>query len=129
MRFVAFTFVALGFAATGALAQLRLDPGDEGLRRPPLRSPNPLDLIFPEHRLWWAADPDDGHPPRLSRGCGAQALQGHVGGPLSALLPVAPGFKRREVCHVCARTMDYVPHRQTVEYDEETRLIQTISCG
>lgn len=67
-------------------------------------------------------------PPPLSA-CGAQALQSHVGGPLAALPPVAPPFSRREVCDLCAMTMDYVPQRQTVEYDEATRIIHAIGCG
>lgn len=124
MKAALFAFAALAFAGTSVFAQQPLQLPGGGLQPPPFQRPEPRD--FPPYG--WIPAP--GRPlPEIPRDCGAATMQGYVGQPLSVLPPVGPFLMRREVCHVCPRTMDYVSHRQTVEYDEETQIILSISCG
>jgi hypothetical protein len=61
--------------------------------------------------------------------CGAGALAYLVGKP-KAEIPVAadPG-RRRVVCTTCPMTRDFRPDRQTILYDEATKLVTSVACN
>ncbi|ESQ73453.1 hypothetical protein [Asticcacaulis sp. AC402] len=61
--------------------------------------------------------------------CGAAELQYLIGKPRTEIpVPLHPG-KRRVVCSTCAVTMDFAADRQTVVFDTDTGLIQSVKCG
>lgn len=61
--------------------------------------------------------------------CGAMDLQHLIGKPRTDIpVPLHPG-KRRVVCSTCAVTMDYSADRQTIVFDTDTGLIQSVKCG
>ncbi|ESQ92474.1 hypothetical protein ABAC460_02985 [Asticcacaulis sp. AC460] len=61
--------------------------------------------------------------------CGAGDLQYLIGKPRTEIpVPLHPG-KRRVVCSTCAVTMDYSADRQTIVFDTDTGLIQSVKCG
>ncbi|MBW8882293.1 MAG: proteinase inhibitor i78 [Asticcacaulis sp.] len=61
--------------------------------------------------------------------CGAHELQWLVGKPRTDIpVPLNPG-KRRVVCSTCVITMDYSADRQTIVFDTDTGLIQSVKCG
>ncbi len=67
--------------------------------------------------------------PVSSDQCGADALQYLVGKPRTDIpVPLDPG-KRRVVCSSCVITMDYSADRQTIVFDTDTGLIQSVKCG
>ena len=61
--------------------------------------------------------------------CGASPLQYLVGKPRTDIpVPLDPG-KRRVVCSSCVMTMDYAADRQTIIFDTDTGIIQSVKCG
>ena len=61
--------------------------------------------------------------------CGAEQLQYLVGKPRTDIpVPLNPG-KRRVVCSTCVITMDYAADRQTIVFDTDSGLIQSVKCG
>jgi len=68
-------------------------------------------------------------PPSSKDGCGADLLADLVGKPRTAIpVPVDPS-KRRVVCTNCPRTMDLRPDRQTIEYNPDTGIVTSVTCG
>jgi hypothetical protein len=61
--------------------------------------------------------------------CGAEPLQYLVGHPHTDIpVPVNPNL-RRVVCSSCVITQDFNPARQTIVYDAQTGLVQSVKCG
>ena len=61
--------------------------------------------------------------------CGAEPLQYLVGHPHTDIpVPVNPNL-RRVVCSSCVVTQDFNPGRQTIVYDAQTGLVQSVKCG
>jgi len=61
--------------------------------------------------------------------CGADPLQYLVGRPHTEIpVPVNPSL-RRVVCSSCVVTQDFNPGRQTIVYDAQTGLVQSVKCG
>ena len=61
--------------------------------------------------------------------CGADLLADLIGKPRTAIpVPVDPS-SRRVVCTNCPRTMDFRPDRQTIEYNPDTGIVTSVSCG
>jgi len=69
-------------------------------------------------------------PPVASKdSCGADPLQYLVGHPHTDIpVPVNPSL-RRVVCSSCVVTQDFNPARQTIVYDAQTGLVQSVRCG
>ncbi len=67
--------------------------------------------------------------PISSGACEAASLAWLVGHPRSDIpVPVEPTH-RRVSCTTCPVTMDYVPDRTDILYDEHTGLITQVKCG
>lgn len=61
--------------------------------------------------------------------CGARDLQYLIGKPRSEIpVPINPAL-RRVVCSTCAVTMDFNPQRQTIVFDNQTGIVQSVRCG
>ena len=61
--------------------------------------------------------------------CGAAPLQYLVGKPKSeAPVPVNPGG-RRVYCSTCMVTMDYIPARLNIVFDQDTGVVTAVKCG
>ena len=61
--------------------------------------------------------------------CGADLLQNLVGRPRTEIPVPVDMSKRRVVCTNCPRTMDLRPDRQTIEYNPETGVVSSVTCG
>ena len=62
--------------------------------------------------------------------CMAASAQWLIGQPKSAIPPKAPsGMTWRVTCTTCPVTMDYNPHRLNILYDQETGIVEKVSCG
>jgi len=67
--------------------------------------------------------------PASKDSCGAGPLQYLVGHPHTDIpVPVNPSL-RRVVCSSCVVTQDFNPARQTIVYDAQTGLVQSVKCG
>ena len=67
--------------------------------------------------------------PQVHDSCGAVALQYLVGKPKSEIpVPLHPA-QRRVVCSSCVVTMDFSPYRQTIVFDTQSVLVQSVKCG
>ena len=61
--------------------------------------------------------------------CGASDLAWLVGKPKTEIpVPLHPSL-RRVVCTTCPRTEEYMPRRQTILFDLDTGVVQSVSCG
>jgi hypothetical protein len=95
-----------------------------GCTAPPAPAPPPVAV---EAAPPPAPTPPPPPPPKDS--CGAAALQYLVGHPRTDIpVPVNPNL-RRVACSTCAVTQDYVAARQTIVYDSQTGLVQSVKCG
>jgi hypothetical protein len=61
--------------------------------------------------------------------CGADPLQYLVGRPHTEIpVPINPNL-RRVVCSTCVISQDHIPARQTIVYDAQNGLVQSVKCG
>lgn len=61
--------------------------------------------------------------------CGAADLQWLVGKPKSEIpVPLHPST-RRVVCTTCPRTEEFMPRRQTILFDLDSGVVQSVACG
>jgi len=61
--------------------------------------------------------------------CGANQLQYLVGKPRTDIpVPLDPG-SRRVVCSTCIVTQEYRADRQTIVFNTETGIIESVKCG
>ncbi len=76
-----------------------------------------------------APPPPAAYRPMADDQCGASALQGLVGKPRTEIpVPLDPG-KRRVVCSSCIVTQEYRSDRQTIVFNSETGIIESVKCG
>lgn len=61
--------------------------------------------------------------------CSASRYQRFVGHPMEVLAEKPEGAVWRQACTTCAITSDLGRERMSISYDEETRIIERISCG
>jgi hypothetical protein len=77
--------------------------------------------VAPPPPLAVAAPPKDA--------CGASDLQFLIGKPRTDIpIPLQPG-RRRVVCSTCPMTQDFVSYRQTIIYDAQTGVVNSVRCG
>ncbi|WAC48686.1 proteinase inhibitor i78 [Asticcacaulis sp. SL142] len=96
-------------------------------------SPAPAPAPVPNQTMKPIPNPPESKPerPRANNDdqCGAKPLQYLIGKPRTEIpVPVHPS-KRRVLCSTCAATMDYREDRQTITFDVNTGIIQSIRCG
>lgn len=61
--------------------------------------------------------------------CGAREYQYLVGKPRSRVPAQPAGANWRVTCTSCPVTMDYSPARLNILYDEESEIVEKVSCG
>lgn len=68
-------------------------------------------------------------PARPADACGASELTWLVGKPKTEIpVPVDPS-SRRVVCTTCAVTQEYISRRQTIRFDLDSGIVQSVTCG
>ncbi len=61
--------------------------------------------------------------------CGASELKWLVGKPKSEIpVPTDPST-RRVICTTCPRTEEFMPRRQTITFDLDSGVVQSVNCG
>lgn len=121
-------FVAIGLLA--GLSACSSTPDDDQ----PIPTPRPpvYQTPVPSNPSVQPAQPAPGASqarPTTNDQCGAAQLQYLVGKPRTDIpVPLNPG-KRRVVCSTCVITMDYAADRQTIVFDTDSGLIQSVKCG
>ena len=61
--------------------------------------------------------------------CGAADLAYLVGKPKTEIPIPVDLTKRRVTCESCPRTMEVRPDRQTILFDDATKLVKSVTCG
>jgi uncharacterized protein YceK len=75
-----------------------------------------------------AQTPTSPDPTPGAQRCDAQASQSLIGSHHGAV-DFAPGANVRMACTTCAVTMDYNPNRLNVFFNEQTGIIERVTCG
>lgn len=110
-------WVVAGLAVVAAACTEPAQPPPAPPPPPAAEAPPPPPVIAP--------------PPALGSkdSCGADPLQYLVGRPRTEIpVPVNPNL-RRVVCSTCVITRDYLAARQTIVYDAQTGVVQSVRCG
>lgn len=75
------------------------------------------------------APPPAAYKPMADDQCGASDLQYLVGKPRTDIpVPLNPGA-RRVVCSSCIVTQEFRADRQTIIFDTDTGIVQSVKCG
>lgn len=76
-----------------------------------------------------AAPPPAAYKPMADDQCGASNLQYLVGKPRTEIpVPLNPGA-RRVVCSSCIVTQEFRADRQTIVFDTDIGIVQSVKCG
>ncbi|MEH6699567.1 MAG: I78 family peptidase inhibitor [Brevundimonas sp.] len=75
-----------------------------------------------------APNPEMPAPDGMADTCGAAESQSLIGRNVAAV-SFAADANVRVACTTCAVTMDYNPDRMNVFFDQETGIIQRVTCG
>ena len=68
-------------------------------------------------------------PPNDADVCKAGELQWLVGKPRSEIPVPVDVVNRRVVCSTCPVTEDYSPYRLNIFYNQQTGIVERVSCG
>ena len=76
-----------------------------------------------------SAPPPAAYKPMADDQCGASDLQYLIGKPRTDIpVPLNPGA-RRVVCSSCIVTQEFRADRQTIIFDTDTGIVQSVKCG